>query len=63
MTKVPDRCVHGHALTQSNTYLRPDGSYRCKRCAAAAQRRHGHRTDADRVADLRARADEIEARS
>lgn len=31
-------CIHGHALTEANIYVRPDGSRRCKACHVMRER-------------------------
>ena len=33
-----DRCVHGHAFTEGNTYVTPNGRRNCRTCRAAARR-------------------------
>lgn len=32
-------CIHGHALTGANLHVRPDGTRRCRTCAAERQAR------------------------
>jgi hypothetical protein len=39
MRNKPARCKHGHAFDGVNTYIRPNGSRACKRCALLRTRR------------------------
>lgn len=36
-------CKHGHAMTPSNTYVRPTGSYDCRECIRGRAKRYQQR--------------------
>lgn len=36
-------CVHGHPFTRENTYIRPNGDRKCRRCTVAASKRYRER--------------------
>lgn len=39
--KRQDSCLRGHPFTEANTYVKPNGTRRCKECHREAKRRAG----------------------